>query len=366
MRRDRRKIVAESQCAGRRAVAQPQRLRSDHRARRQRRRRRNAILRHAPAARLPARRRRQRRRRPASASRTLRDELIARSARTSTATSAPICAPSRPNRRRARRAAARLHRAATSPTPNGKITLTIDYPDSLPMFSYAQNEDLRKRMFMEYNNRAYPKNIDGLDKMIARARGARASCSASRNWADYITADKMVGSGGQRIAVHRPHRRRVGSESRARVRRAARTQAAGRAAAPPSSTPGSARTTPSWCARRLRLRFAVGAAVLPVRSREAGPARRHRAGCSASPIGRSRTRRSGTRQSKPTRCSTTASWSGRFYLDMHPAAEQVQPRRAVRHPHRHRPAVRSRRRRWSAICPAASRRSRADDARRRA
>src|SRR5438552_2811542 len=35
----------------------------------------------------------------------------------------------------------------------GVITLTIDYPDSLPVFSFAKNEDLRKRMYVEYNNR---------------------------------------------------------------------------------------------------------------------------------------------------------------------------------------------------------------------
>src|SRR5262249_36551988 len=49
--------------------------------------------------------------------------------------------------------------ARHKPDANGQITLTIDYPDSLPVFSYAKNDDLRKRMFMEYNNRAYPKNI---------------------------------------------------------------------------------------------------------------------------------------------------------------------------------------------------------------
>jgi thimet oligopeptidase len=80
------------------------------------------------------------------------------------------------------------------PDAEGKITLTIDYPDSLPIFSYAKEEDLRKRMFMEYNNRAYPKNIDVLDKMIAR-RAELARIVGFDNWADYITADKMVLSG---------------------------------------------------------------------------------------------------------------------------------------------------------------------------
>jgi thimet oligopeptidase len=83
--------------------------------------------------------------------------------------------------------------ARHKPDANGQITLTIDYPDSLPVFSYAQSEDLRKRMFMEYNNRAYPKNVEVLDKMIAR-RAELARLLGFDNWADYITADKMVAS----------------------------------------------------------------------------------------------------------------------------------------------------------------------------
>ena len=79
------------------------------------------------------------------------------------------------------------------PDADGAITLTIDYPDSLPVFSYARNEDLRRRMYMEYNNRGYPKNMEVLDKMIAR-RAELARLIGYSNWADYITADKMVGS----------------------------------------------------------------------------------------------------------------------------------------------------------------------------
>jgi thimet oligopeptidase len=79
------------------------------------------------------------------------------------------------------------------PDAHGNITLTIDYPDSLPVFSYARNEELRKRMFMEYNNRAFPKNIAVLDQMIAK-RAELAGLIGYANWADYITADKMVGS----------------------------------------------------------------------------------------------------------------------------------------------------------------------------
>ena len=81
--------------------------------------------------------------------------------------------------------------ARHKPDGNGAITLTIDYPDSLPVFSYAKSEDLRKRMYMEYQNRAYPKNIEVLDKMIAK-RAELARLIGYTDWANYITADKMI------------------------------------------------------------------------------------------------------------------------------------------------------------------------------
>ena len=79
------------------------------------------------------------------------------------------------------------------PGPDGKITLTIDYPDSLPVFSYAKNEDLRRRMYIAYNNRAYPQNMAVLDRLI-RTRHELANLIGFKSWADYITADKMVQS----------------------------------------------------------------------------------------------------------------------------------------------------------------------------
>jgi thimet oligopeptidase len=83
--------------------------------------------------------------------------------------------------------------ARHKPDANGVVTLTIDYPDAFPVLTFAKNEDLRKRMFIEYNNRGYPKNIETLDKMIAR-RAELANLVGYKTWADYITADKMVGT----------------------------------------------------------------------------------------------------------------------------------------------------------------------------
>lgn len=79
------------------------------------------------------------------------------------------------------------------PDSNGVITLTINYPDAYPVFTYAKSESLRKRMFMEYNNRAYPKNMEVLNKLIAK-RAELASLLGFQSWAEYVTADKMAGS----------------------------------------------------------------------------------------------------------------------------------------------------------------------------
>ncbi|HEX8745650.1 MAG TPA: M3 family metallopeptidase [Pyrinomonadaceae bacterium] len=79
------------------------------------------------------------------------------------------------------------------PGPDGKITLTIDYPDSLPVFSYAKNEGLRRRMYIAYNNRAFPNNLAVLNRLVSK-RHELATLVGFKTWADYITADKMVAS----------------------------------------------------------------------------------------------------------------------------------------------------------------------------
>jgi thimet oligopeptidase len=78
------------------------------------------------------------------------------------------------------------------PGADGKITLSIEYPDAVPLFSYAKNDDLRKRMYMAYNNRAFPKNIETLDRLRAK-RHELATLLGFTNWADCVTADKMTG-----------------------------------------------------------------------------------------------------------------------------------------------------------------------------
>ncbi len=79
------------------------------------------------------------------------------------------------------------------PGPDGGIVLTTQYPDAFPVFSYARNDDVRRRMFMAYSNRAYPQNMKVLDEMIAK-RHELAQLLGFDQYADLITADKMAGS----------------------------------------------------------------------------------------------------------------------------------------------------------------------------
>ncbi|MEK7329411.1 MAG: M3 family metallopeptidase, partial [Candidatus Eisenbacteria bacterium] len=83
--------------------------------------------------------------------------------------------------------------AGHKPGPDGRITLDINYPDYVPVMSYAKSDDVRKRLYMEFQNRAHPKNLEVLDRLITQ-RHTLANLLGYPTWADYITANKMVGS----------------------------------------------------------------------------------------------------------------------------------------------------------------------------
>lgn len=76
---------------------------------------------------------------------------------------------------------------------DGMVTLTLEYPDYIPVMTYAKSDDLRRRMYMEFQNRAHPKNLDVLDQLRIK-RHEYARLQGFDHYADYVTADKMVGS----------------------------------------------------------------------------------------------------------------------------------------------------------------------------
>jgi thimet oligopeptidase len=80
------------------------------------------------------------------------------------------------------------------PDANGKVHLTTDYPDSLPVFSFAKSDSLRRRMTLAFNTRAYPKNQDVLTGLM-KTRYEIATLLGYSSWADLNAADKMMVKG---------------------------------------------------------------------------------------------------------------------------------------------------------------------------
>jgi len=80
------------------------------------------------------------------------------------------------------------------PGANGKVVITTDYPDALPVFQFAKSDELRKRMTLAFATRAYPKNLDVLTSLL-KTRYEIAALLGYSSWADYNAADKMIGKG---------------------------------------------------------------------------------------------------------------------------------------------------------------------------
>ena len=79
------------------------------------------------------------------------------------------------------------------PDASGQISLTTDQPDMQPVMTFASNPDLRTRMFLAYNTRAYPANSQILHDLLS-TRQEIATVLGFRSWADLATADQMMGS----------------------------------------------------------------------------------------------------------------------------------------------------------------------------
>ena len=79
------------------------------------------------------------------------------------------------------------------PDARGQITLTTDQPDMQPVMTFASDPELRERMFVAYNTRAYPENKQILLDLLS-TRQEVASVLGFRSWADLATADQMMGS----------------------------------------------------------------------------------------------------------------------------------------------------------------------------
>jgi thimet oligopeptidase len=80
-----------------------------------------------------------------------------------------------------------------APAADGSYTLTTDEPDMAPVMNFAKDAALRRRMYIAYNTRAYPKNAQVLKDLLT-ARQELASTLGYEHYADLASADQMIGN----------------------------------------------------------------------------------------------------------------------------------------------------------------------------
>jgi thimet oligopeptidase len=84
--------------------------------------------------------------------------------------------------------------AAHPPDVKGKIRITTDYPDYTPFMTYAEDDELRRQLYIAFRSRGDQHN-EAVLRDILKLRAEKAGLLGFASWADYITADKMIGSG---------------------------------------------------------------------------------------------------------------------------------------------------------------------------
>ncbi len=85
---------------------------------------------------------------------------------------------------------------AHKPDKDGVIHITTSYPDYIPALNFAASDAFRQRLYLAFNTRAYPQNLEVLARML-RTRYEIASVLGYKSWADYNAADKMIGNGAR-------------------------------------------------------------------------------------------------------------------------------------------------------------------------
>ena len=76
---------------------------------------------------------------------------------------------------------------------HASCVITTDYPDYVPFMTYARSSAARERLWKVNRQRAHPRNLEVLDRMLAR-RFELARLLGYASWAAYVTEDKMIGS----------------------------------------------------------------------------------------------------------------------------------------------------------------------------
>ncbi len=89
--------------------------------------------------------------------------------------------------------------AARHPAKGNSIRITTDYPDYNPFMTYARSDELRHQLYVKFRSRGDAHNETVLHDILV-LRAEKATLLGYANWADYVTADKMIGSGDHAAA----------------------------------------------------------------------------------------------------------------------------------------------------------------------
>ena len=74
---------------------------------------------------------------------------------------------------------------------NGKVVITTQYPDYVPVMMYARDTTARELLWRAYRQRGYPANLSVLSELLAK-RQALARLLGYPHWAAYTTENKMT------------------------------------------------------------------------------------------------------------------------------------------------------------------------------
>lgn len=76
---------------------------------------------------------------------------------------------------------------------DGLVKITTDYPDLIPFMTYSRDAAAREQLWRLNMRRGHPDNASTLRRML-ELRHELATLLGFPTWADYITANKMIGS----------------------------------------------------------------------------------------------------------------------------------------------------------------------------
>jgi thimet oligopeptidase len=84
--------------------------------------------------------------------------------------------------------------AAHKPDAKGVIKISTEYPDYVPFMTYADDDELKKQLYVAFRSRGDAKNEPVLQKVLT-LRAEKALLLGFKDWADYQSDDKMLRGG---------------------------------------------------------------------------------------------------------------------------------------------------------------------------